>query len=266
MRAKQLLSIAVLSLVVLSGVASATIVARGNVEARFNGALQVQAHRGRQPAPARLFFRARLGTVNGEPEVPELSGISLALSPRIEVDTRGLPLCHRGRLHETSSGEALRACRDAKVGQGSLIRRLFTREGELSLKEELIAFNGRYQDRRAILVHTENEGKLQLPRLLFALTLEKTAGGAAYTLTGALPPYLRGSAVKSRIAEFTLSLGRSFAFKGTQRSYLTASCPTAAELATHFTVAHMTLDFGEEAEPLTGAVRGECGPPPGAGS
>lgn len=261
MRARKVLSLAALSLAALTGVSSARIFDGGKAEAWFHGALRADARGDRQPAPARLLFGEKLKVANGAlPSPPALTGISLALSPRIEMDTRGLPLCRLSQLTDNSSGEALRACGDARVGHGLLARQFSSSEILFGLAEHLIAFNGRYRGGPAILVHTEGMGKIR-SRLVLALALEKPAGSAGYTLVSAFPPVMyegRGTYRGWRVTEFTLSLGRSFGFKGERQSYLAASCPTAAELAAHFTVAHMTLDFGEEAEPLTGAVGGEC--------
>ncbi len=258
--AKYLFPVAVIVLLGSCGMAAAEVVPDETATVRFHGALQLQAGEAHR-APARLTIGAKV-SLTPDPETSPLpSEITLALSPRIEVDTKGLPLCDLARLHDSSAVEAMRVCGPARVGHGALTQRIISREqGIIGLLEQLIAFNGRYEGKRAIFVRAESLGKVQA-RTVFVLVIDETGGPeAGVELAGALPRHPGNAEGPPRwgISAFNLTLGRSFEFKRTQRSYLTASCPINAEADADFTMAHATLGFGEEREVLTGAVRGEC--------
>jgi hypothetical protein len=183
-------------------------------------------------------------------------GVKIALSPRIGISSEGLPLCRLGQLRDAWEAEAMHQCGDAVIGGGLLGRQA---EEEFSEREKLIAFNGRYRSRPVILVYGSDR-ELRT-RFISVIRLERTPGGAGYTLAGTITNYPyegleREYPEKWDTSRFTLSLHRGFLFDGRRRSYLAASCPVSQSA---ITVAHATFDFGERAQ-ATGAVLGQCGP------
>jgi hypothetical protein len=191
--------------------------------------------------------------------------VSFALSPRIAIDTEGLPSCGLRELLGKSKEKVMQTCGDALVGHGTIIRRPEFRESiEIALGDPVIAFNGNYKGGRAIFVehfpgYNEVDDAFVIP---FIVT--RTTGGPGYSLTAAMPPILQ-PVRPTGIGSFKLTLSRQFGSKGERHGYLTASCPPSD--ASPITLSKATFDLEatphpivryQEGEELSGPIRGRC--------
>jgi hypothetical protein len=243
-------------------IAGASIPGGEEVSVRLSGALHLLQRQVGRSASAAVTIQARFGRFPRS-ALSEPLGVKIALSPRIGVTPEGLPLCRLDRLRDASDSLAMRQCGDAVIGRGLITRRAYCRAcGEFSVNERLIAFNGQYRGKPAILLHGSSP-RLQTTvrtRFVSAIRLGRTLGAAGYTLAGTIPNYpYEGLEPEFRekwaMSTVKLSLHRDFLFYGRRRSYLTATCPMPQSA---ITVARATFDFEERAQ-VTGAVRGECG-------
>jgi hypothetical protein len=261
-RARRAWSLALVVSLSLCGVASSAIVTSEGVTVRLGGVLHLSRSQGHRSGPAAVNIRARFRhEFPEEGIVPELSGIEFALSPRIAMNTKGLPLCRLDQIRNQSTQHAMRVCGDAMVGTGEMWSQAVCHQcAEISTIEELVAFNGRYRGGPAIFLLGPKPNSLYEARIS-VFRVERTPGDAGYMLAGTIPEHLRTPLESEfefrwRISYFALSLHRSYPFAGRSRSYLTASCPTSGH--PEIAVARATFHFGGIAQ-VSGEMRGECG-------
>jgi hypothetical protein len=225
------------------------------------GALHVRARQVGRFSPAEMTIRARgfrRRAVFGD--LPPLSDVSLSLSPRIQIDTRGLRACNLARLQPSSTQGAMRACGPAEIGTGAMVRIYEDSESVFSFTERIVLFNGRYKGGRAIFAYGSESArgvlKLPPPSPPTVFRIERIGGTHGITLVGDISyPNIEA---RVRVVELRLSMGRTFEFKGKERNFLRAACPAVTEPTRDFTFAHGTFYFGEGVEAATGPLRGEC--------
>ncbi len=93
-------------------------------------------------APVALRIGGRVETEDGSP-LPRMTRVRLAIAGRGVLDTTGLPVCPRARLRNASTALAMRRCRGALVGRGSLEADAFiANQKPFPIHANLLAFNG----------------------------------------------------------------------------------------------------------------------------
>jgi hypothetical protein len=181
------------------------------------------------PAPVSVHLAGSLRTDDGS-TLPRMVRMELGLPQQGVIDTRGLPLCSPRRLRSATTAGALEACGDALVGRGRLRADVvLPDQSPLSIDTRLLAFNARVDGRRALVVHAFGTG---VPvAVVIPFLFEHRSGNLGQMLVAKLP---RALGPWPRLANFEMTLSRSFEYKGRRHSYLSASCPIPKALTAGF--------------------------------
>lgn len=172
-------------------------------------------------APVAVRLHGGIRTAQGVP-LPRVTSVRLELAYKGELDTRGLPLCPRGRLRARNLREATAICGSALVGRGQLFARIFLPDQlPFSLRTKLLAFNGKTsQGRTAIWVLAYSPH----PPVSFVLPfhVRREPGQFPTVLVSVVP---RDIGPWPHFARFNVVISRRFRYQGRVHSYLSASCP-----------------------------------------
>jgi hypothetical protein len=168
---------------------------------------------------------------------------------RIEINRHGalhpgvLPRCTIGELQPSTTAEALSACGPSLVGEGHSSAKIsLAQEAPFPSEGKLLAFNGSWHGRPAILAHIY--GPKPVPTsVTIPFSISRTAGGTYGTvLTASLP---RFSSRWGYVTALSMTLGRDFTSHGRRVSYLSAGCPAPKGFRiVTFRLAHTTFSFG----------------------
>lgn len=224
----------------------------GTLVSSLDGELRPLALPRDHPAPVAVHLVGRLRTSDGS-LLPRVTRLEIGLPGQGVLSTRGLPTCPPRLLRDTRSGEALVACGPALVGRGEL-EALVALPGQapIAVHARLLAFNARLGNRRAVLLHA---GAVD-PPTSSVLPLLVTRGSGRFgtdlagQITSALGPW-------PRLRRFEITLFRRYDYRGSRRSYLSASCPIPAALtAGFFSFARASYRFAGGTGIATGIARG----------
>jgi hypothetical protein len=243
------------ALLLLMGTTSASgeRVQRGRVEAAFKGELSPLRLPRERAAPIALHLSGRLRGVDG-PQLPQLTRIELALPSQGVLSTRGLPRCRQKRLRDARPREALAACGGALVGRGRLAARaVIPEQAPFGVQARLLAFNARIGGRQAVLLHAYSRNPPTVSVL--PLVLRHGDGRFGTVLAGevsrALGPW-------PRLSRFQVALFRRYGYRGTRRSFLSASCPIPKRnTAGFFSLARATYTLAG-GQQISIAITGGC--------
>jgi hypothetical protein len=170
-------------------------------------------------APVKVSVDTKIAAP-GTKRPPALKQISLAINRYGRLDSTGLPLCEVADIQPSSTEKALEACRGSLVGEGHFAASLaVTRNVAFPASGKLLAFNGTYKGRPAILAHVYGTDPLPTSFTL-PFVIGHGRGTFGTTLTATLP-----AAEGNFVTGIELNLGRTYTYKGQKRSYASASCP-----------------------------------------
>jgi hypothetical protein len=193
---------------------------KGNLIVSLDGDLAPLALPRDRAAPVSVHLEGGLQTADGT-LLPRVTRIELGLPAQGILSTRGLPVCSQRRLRSTKPAEALAACHRALVGQGRLEAQvLLPNQEPFTIDTRLLAFNGRADGRRAVILHAFAVNPPIVAVVPFVLRRRDGRFGLALVadLPSALGPW-------PRFASFEMTLSRRYTYRGRSRSYLSASCP-----------------------------------------
>jgi hypothetical protein len=217
----------------LAASASAERQQKGNVIVSLNGGITPRTLPRHRPAPVAVHLSGRVRTSDRAP-LPRVNWIRLELAWRGLLDTRGLAVCPRARLDGADTVHAIGRCRASLVGRGRIFAQIFMPDQPpLDVHAQLVAFNGRTSGgRHAVLVHAYTDS----PPVSFVIPFSvHRQPGAFRTVLVAL--IRRSVGPWPRVANFQISVSRSFSYRGERRSYLRASCPVPE----HFTAGFLSF-------------------------
>lgn len=166
---------------------------------------------------------AELGTRDGSVP-PPLTRIAFEVDRNTHIETRGLPMCRRGRLVATTSAEARRACRDAIVGTGRGSGKVvFPEQPPIPASSPVTIFNGPPKGGDpTVIVHAF----LTVPvptAYLVSVRIERVAKGLfGYRIDSKIPSIAGGF---GSIEDFRYEIDRRWRFKGRDLTYVNARCP-----------------------------------------
>lgn len=223
------LAIVALFAVAATGRSGAEQTQRGNLISALDGELRPLTLPRDHPAPVAVHLEARLRTSDGS-LLPRVTRLELGLPGQGVLSTRGLPVCPQQRLRNTRSGEALVACRPALVGRGRLEAVVaLPGQAPIAVHARLLAFNARIGGRRAVLLHA-GAGDPPTASVL-PLLVGSGSGRFGTALVGRIAPAL---GPWPRLRRFEVTLFRRYTYRGSRRSYLSASCPIPSSLTAGF--------------------------------
>jgi hypothetical protein len=149
--------------------------------------------------------------------------VSLAFSPRVELDLAGLPRCKRDLL-EMSAREAIETCGEAKLGSGMLETSFRTPELEFAVDQRINAYNGTSGGRPAVLAQTfASDGLVTVPPRVIPFVVEHGRHGDMLKAE-VQPETLRGHPT---ITNLEMTLGRRYRAGSEVRSVVSVNCQGA---------------------------------------
>jgi hypothetical protein len=224
----------------------------GTLIVSFNGGITPRKLPRHRPAPVAVHLSGRVLTSDQTP-LPRVNWIRLELAWRGVLDTHGLPVCPRRRLRGSNSKQARESCPGAQVGNGRLFARVFIpNQPPFAIRAQIVAFNGRTMaGRPVVLVHSY----ARTPPVAFVIPFSvHHKPGTFRTVLVAL--IRRSAGPWPHVANFQVSISRSFRERGEKRSYLKASCPVPKGFTAGFlSFARATYTFQGGRQLTTESVR-----------
>jgi len=237
-----------------ASMASAEIGQKGTIRIFFHGSIAPVKLPRNDLAPVGVQMGAKIKTTNGEAP-PRLSQIILDINSHGVIESKGLPLCALGKLHNSSASRARKVCGDAEVGHGNVTSRVgLPGQGEFATNGPLLAFNGKYKGKPAILAHVTSKGTLSITYVII-FVVKKTKGTYGTSLVAKVPPIASGTGY---ISAFDLSLKRRYSLRGEKHSYVSATCPLPSGVnIASFNFARSTYVF-EDGTRVSSVLKREC--------
>ncbi len=139
----------------------------------------------------------------------------------ISVSVKGLPVCKASQLEETNTKDALRACGDTVLGEGSADAEIaFPEQPPIKVHSPLIVFNGGEKGGKVtLLIHTFIT--VPAPTAIVTTVTIQRKGSGLHSI--AKVPAIAGGSGSA--LDFSFKLGRTFTYKGKKKGYLEAKCP-----------------------------------------
>lgn len=196
----------------------------GNIVAVDHGGISPEKLPRHGSAPIAGHIHARFSTKDGT-HLPALDHLVIDFDRTLSVNAEGMPACSAADLAARATADAKRVCGSAIVGSGSgEVEIAFPEQAPITVKSPLVAFNGGVHGATTILlVHAYIT--VPTPAAIVAeAQITKVRNGRYGMHTVTKIPKIAGGA--GSVTAVDLNLGRKFTYRGTRRSYLTASCPT----------------------------------------
>lgn len=239
-----------------AGVAAARqFVQQGTLRVAFEAKLLPHALPRERNAPATVELSGAIRTTDGSAP-PQLREISIAMNRAGVVSTKGLPSCQAPRLQQTSTEAALAVCRGALVGRGHFAANVdFSGSPVFPARGTVLVFNSSTGNRPGLLLHLYGSSPVRAAFVLpFRITHQST-GKFGTVFTTHIP---RIASDKGYVTDIDLSIGRTYRYKGAQRSFISASCAAPAGFpGAFFELAKATFTFAG-GQKLTSRLPGDC--------
>lgn len=217
-----LLASLLLAVFALAGTATAVRLQKGTTVLKFDTRISPRRLPRTLPAPASIRVSARVSTTDGSVP-PALNKLLVKVDRDISFGTVGLSVCKAGQIMAKDNKSALRVCRRALVGTGSMgIEITFPGVPPLFSRARSLVFNaGTRHHTTTLLIHSF----LTMPApaaVVTTIRLRPIRGGAYGLLATATMPRVAGGA--GAITSFKLKLGRRYAFRGRRMSVFSGVC------------------------------------------
>ncbi len=248
------LALAASALSLAAPAAHAELTERGDLFVRFQGGIDPTALPRTQRAPIAVEVVGTVRTLSGE-EPPALRMIKIELNRGGVLDSSGLPDCHYSELVAASPKKAMNACGGSLVGRGAYrAKTTFPEQAAFPSEGQILAFNGVYEGREAILAHAYGIDPVPTNRVI-VFRISHSAGTFGTVLTGRLSDSLNPHGY---IVAIGLKLFRRYVFRGAPRSYISAACaaPAGFGIAT-FPFARTSMAF-EDGRRLSSTLTRSC--------
>lgn len=245
---------ATLVFALVAEMAGAELTERGDLFIRFNGGISPSALPRKQLAPIAINVSGTVKTLSGE-RPPALRGIKIELNRGGVLNSRGLPKCHYSDLIASYPDEAMEHCGSALVGEGVYkANTAFPEQATFPSQGHILAFNGIYEGREAILAHIYGTEPVPITRVL-VFHIHHKGGTFGTVLAARLPQAVNHYGYVIRVA---LKLFRRYVFHGQQRSYVSAACAAPAGFsAASFPFARTSMTF-EDGRRLSSTLTRSC--------
>jgi hypothetical protein len=209
-------------LATLVSLAQAETVQRGNLRVSFSGEIQPRTLPRQGAAPIAVSVGGRIYSTDGSPP-PQLRRIEIAINRNGRLDPRGLPRCPLAKIQPATTRNALAACRSALVGQGSFAASVaIPEQSPFPSQGKLLAFNGREGGQPVIYAHVYGTDPVPTSFTLPMAITSISKGAFGTSISASLPRVTSNIAF---VKEISLTLRRSFSYRGERHGYLSAGCP-----------------------------------------
>jgi hypothetical protein len=220
---------AVLALAALSvGSAQAKphVIRAGNLFLRDDGGISPSKLPRHEQVPISAHIDAEIGTTDGS-HPPAVKTLNIDFDRSIEIDARGLPVCRKGELEARTTAAAKRACASSVVGSGDgEVEVAFPESDPFSARGPVVLFNGGVHGGRTLLFAHAYVSVPAPTAVVVPVEISRIHRGHYGVHTVTRVPVIAGGS--GSVTHFVISIGRRFTYRGEDRSYLTASCPTGS--------------------------------------
>ena len=240
---KRLIAIGLLSLAVLglAAIAQAEVGRSGNVQVKVSGNLAPQRLPRQGDVPISVSFAGQISTTDAS-EPPRLETLEIDINRYGHIDTKGLQICNAAQIRTASSARALTACRRALVGRGKFWADIYLSGGEpYEAEGRLLVFNGRLHGRSVLLGHIYSPRPFATS-FVIPFAIRKVRHGRYGTELSARFPKSMGS--WGNVTGIEMKLSRRYFYRGSGRSFVSASCPAPKGFpGTVFVLARTSFGF-----------------------
>jgi DNA-binding beta-propeller fold protein YncE len=198
-------------------------------------------------APVRFALSAKIASTDGSAP-PQLRRISIEINRYGHLNPAGLPSCGIEAIQPSTTAGALQACRRALVGEGRFRAKVLVPEqAPFPSEGKIVAFNGRWHGKPAILAHVFGRDPVPTSYTLPFVIGPLSHGTYGTTLSASLP---RFTGKWGYVTGISLDLGRG---------YLSASCPAPAGFpGASFPLSHASLSFAGRKQPIEQTLTRSC--------
>ncbi len=241
-------AISVLAVAAFATSASAVKVTLGNIVITADGGVSPKALPKHKLAPITLTLKGTMGTTDGT-HVPALKTLSLLFDKHGTVGTKGFPTCKQGQITNTLTKVALKTCKKALVGTGTVSAEVqFPDSNPVPAKGKLLIFNSVPKGGDPVFIQ---HAYISYPVATTVVTVARVTNvhgkyGKATTIQ--IPPLSGGY---GSLKSFTAKLHKTYKYKGKKKSIFLAECANG-----HF-FAHGDFTF-TTGDKLSGSVVKTC--------
>jgi hypothetical protein len=219
MRRIAIVSLCLALLATSVAVAIGETIQQHGIRVRFDGKITPQKLPRQGTAPVAVAVETKISGSPGQP-LPQLTRIVIAINRHGHLDPTGLPICEVADIQPATNAKALEACRSALVGEGRFTAAVaLNRQAAFPSDGKLLAFNGTYRGKPAILAHVYGTAPVPTSFTL-PFVIGRTKGTFGSTLTATIP-----AGEDNLVTAIELELHRTFTYKGKRHSYASAGCP-----------------------------------------
>jgi len=239
-----------------AGVAAARqFVQQGTLRVAFEAQLLPHALPRERNAPVTVHLSGAIRTTDGSTP-PQLREISIAMNRAGVVSATGLPSCQAPELQQTSTEAALALCRGALVGRGHFAAHVdFPGAPVFPARGTVLVFNSSTKNRPGLLLHLYGSSPVRAAFVLPFRITRRSEGKFGTVFTTHIP---RLASDKGYVTDIDLSLGRKYRYRGSERSFISASCAAPAGFTGAFyELAKATFAFAG-GQKLTSRLPGDC--------
>ncbi len=244
-----------LAVSIAADAAQGELIQQGSLRVHFDGSLAPRALPRERLAPVTVSLDGTVSTSDGS-RPPQLRELTIAVNRAGVVSNAGLPVCRAPELQQTSSEAALEACGPALVGHGHFAANVdFPGAPLIPARGEILAFNSRFQGQPAMLLHLFGTSPVRATFVL-PFTISHPGHGKFGSVFSTKIPELASDL--GYVTEISMKIGRTYRYRGAQRSFLSASCAAPAGFPGGvFELAKATFSFANGQRLATGLSR-EC--------
>jgi hypothetical protein len=179
-------------------------------------------------APVTAHLNAEITTRDGT-HPPPFEAMDLEIDKTIGVDAVGLPACRASQLAARETSAAKKACGGAIIGSGSAeVEVEFPEQPPFRSTGPLVLFNGGVKGATTtVLLHAYVNVPAPTAIVVKATITRIHNGRFGLHVLAEVPKIAGGS---GSVTNFDLRVGRRFTYKGKQKSFLVAGCPTGTWL------------------------------------
>jgi hypothetical protein len=220
-----------IALTLVVGALGVTSLAQAQTETQIIGNLEVSVEGNLSPerlpregrAPIAVSVGWKIATVDGTPP-PTLKTLKIEINRNGILDPTGLPVCPYDKIQPASTSRALKNCRSSLVGKGSFAA-IAGLEGQESYvaKGQMVIFNSEKGGKPVLFGQIYSAYPFSNSFVITFKVDKHKKGTYGTSLTATLPASLRAW---GNLTEIKMRLSRRYGYKGKQRSFLTATCPT----------------------------------------
>lgn len=156
---------------------------------------------------------------------PAIQSVDIDVDKTIGIDAVGLPTCRVGQLRSQTSAVAKHVCSSALVGSGTAeVEVAFPEQAPFRSTGPVLLFNGGVHGRTTtVLLHAYVNVPAPTAIVTKATVTRIHSGRFGLHIAIRVPKIAGGS---GSVTNFEVKVGRRFTYKGQEKSFLAASCPT----------------------------------------